>query len=144
MTCFFFRWFSGISHKQQWWSREGAWGARALPYFLDQTEAQRAEKIYLRVWMTKPPVIWRTGSATEQPLKHQHLVIPYGVVAYKRIQLDDLLHHRLTSHHRVHHRVTFFYHWLPLIILIKITDLQKCVCRLKCNLPTILTTQADS
>ena len=123
MTCFFLCWFSGISHKQQWWSSEGVRGARALPYFLDQTEAQRVEKSlfetapppFLRVWMTKPPVIWRSWSATEQPLKRQHLVIPYGVVVYKRIQLDDLLHHRVTSHHRVHHRVTFFttgYHWL--------------------------------
>ena len=41
-------------------SRRGAWGAQAPLLFLDQTEAQRAEKIfletapppYLRVWMT--------------------------------------------------------------------------------------------
>ena len=40
--------------------------------FLDQTEAQRAKKKFLRppppfyllVWMTGPPVIWRSGSAT--------------------------------------------------------------------------------
>ena len=43
--------------------------------FLDQTEAQRAEKFlgetaphpppYLRVWMTGPPIISRSGSGTE-------------------------------------------------------------------------------
>ena len=87
------------------------WGPKGWKKFI----WDRSPPPFLRVWMTKPPVIWRFWSATEQPLKHQHLVIPYGVVAYKRIQLDDLLHHRVTSHHRVHHRVTFFttgYHWL--------------------------------
>ena len=45
--------------------RGGAWGARAPVLFLDQTEAQRAEKSfletappYLGVWMTgRPPLI---------------------------------------------------------------------------------------
>ena len=47
-------------------------GARGPPLFLDQTEARRAEKKFfetsppphLRVWMTGPPLIRRSGSAT--------------------------------------------------------------------------------
>ena len=49
-------------------------GARGAPLFLDQTEARRAEKNlfetgpppppHLRVWMTGPPLIRRSGSAT--------------------------------------------------------------------------------
>ena len=49
-------------------------GGPGSPLFLDQTETRRAEKkffwdaptpAYLRVWMTGPPFIWRSGSATE-------------------------------------------------------------------------------
>ena len=38
-------------------SRGGAWGARAPLLFLDQTEAQRAEKIFLET----PPLISGSG-----------------------------------------------------------------------------------
>jgi len=52
-------------------------GGPASPLFLDQTEARRAEKMFLetahpptpyhRVWMTGPPLlISRSGSGTEK------------------------------------------------------------------------------
>ena len=54
------------------WRIQGRAQGRGPPLFLVQTEAQRAKKIflgdppppYLRVWMTGPPLISRSGSGT--------------------------------------------------------------------------------
>ena len=65
-------------------SRGGARGAHPPLLFLDQTEAQRAEKYFfedhplppcLRIWMTGPPLIWRSGSATAYVNSSLHFVM---------------------------------------------------------------------
>ena len=74
-------------------SRGRAWGARASPFFLDQTEAQnkffwRPPSPYLRVgWPAPPPpTIWRYGFATEfdrpletSPWNTTHSTV-YGII----------------------------------------------------------------
>ena len=58
-------------------SRGGAWEARAPLLFLDQTEAQRAEKIFL---VTAPPPpylgVWMTG----RPPPYLKVWIRHGII----------------------------------------------------------------
>ena len=49
-------------------SEGGTRGARVPPLFLDQNEAQRAEKTFFEATPPPPPLIWRSGSATGLPL----------------------------------------------------------------------------
>ena len=63
-------------------------GGGSSPLFLDQTEVPGAEKIlfgtsppppppapYLRAWLSGPPLIWRSGSATESLLSLKDLFL---------------------------------------------------------------------
>lgn len=56
-------------------------GPGAPPLFLDQTEAQRAKKIFwetappfLRVWMTPPPALSAVKALQLEPLVKDHLL----------------------------------------------------------------------
>ena len=78
-----------IEETYQWRIQGRGQGGGAPPLFLDQTEAQRAEKNffggcpppYLRVWMTAPPV---SGSPTAYQLINK---IAICALAIKEVSL---------------------------------------------------------
>ena len=51
-------------HARGFWELQGQWRIQGPPLFFDQNEAQRAEKNCFGD-RPPPPLIWRTGPATE-------------------------------------------------------------------------------